>query len=99
MTCTTGETSVQRGNTVRLQAMFKDFGGDPIDPATVKVILYDRRWTKIHEQTLGAPNKLDTGQYFYDYVPAAVGTLYYEWNGTIEGQPSLHRSALMVRDI
>jgi len=99
MTCN-DSGHVQGGNTVRLTAIFKDWGGDPIDPDAVKVLIYNREWAKISEYTLGPPNRTGVGNYYYDYVPAAVNTtLYVEWHGMIDGLPSLHRSALTVNRI
>lgn len=99
MTCSNQNGYVQRGNTVRLTALFKDWEGEPIDPDAVKVIIYDRKWQKLHDDDLGPGHHLDTGSYFYDYVPEQTGTYYVEWQGRIEGLPSLHRSTLIVRDL
>lgn len=95
----TGEAHVQRGNTVRLTAVFKDWGGDAVDPDMVKVVIYNREWQKIDEVPLGVANRLQVGEYFYDYVAAQIGTIYVEWYGMIGATPSLHRSALTVKSI
>lgn len=99
MACSNNEGFVQRGNTARLTAQFNDWDDAPIDPDIVKVIVYDRKWTKLHEQELSVDNRKDVGNYFYDYVPEEIGRFYIEWQGRIEGQPSLHRSTLIVRDL
>jgi hypothetical protein len=90
---------VQRGNTIRLLATFKDWSGEVIDPDFVQVIVYDRQWQKINEQELGPDNHVETGKYFFNYVPERSGTFYFEWHGRIDGQPSLFRDTLIVRDI
>lgn len=90
---------VQRGNTVRLLATFKDWDGVPIDPDIVKVIIYNRQWQQVLDFELGPGNRVETGQYFYDHVPEQAGTFYVEWHGRIDGQPSLHRDTLTVRDL
>lgn len=48
----------------------------------------------IFEQEMSPLNRVNTGQYYYDYVPEAIGTINYEWHGRIEGQPSLYRASL-----
>ena len=98
MSCSSGEF-VQRGNTARLLATFKDWDDQPIDPASVKVIIFDRKWQKLQDNDLGPGNRLDVGSYFYDFVPDDTGTYYIEWQGRIEGLPSLHRSTVIVRDL
>lgn len=99
MTCNSTNGHIQRGDTVRLLAQFKDWDDKPIEPDEIKVILYDRRWIKLLEQGLSVDNRRDAGLYFYDYVPDETGTFYVEWQGRIDGQPSLHRSTLIVRDL
>ncbi|OUS70312.1 hypothetical protein B1748_29190 [Paenibacillus sp. MY03] len=98
MTCGTSGY-VQRGNTVRLMATFRDWDDDPIDPDIVKVIIYDRKWQQLSDNELGPGNRIETGQYFYDHMPDQTGTFYVEWHGRISGQPSLYRDTLTVRDI
>lgn len=99
MSCSNTNGNVQRGDTLRLLAQFKDWDDKPIDPDEVKIIVYDRTWIKLHEQELSVDNRKDVGSYFYDYVPEETGTFYIEWQGRIDGQPSLHRSTLIVRDL
>jgi hypothetical protein len=99
MTCISNQFIVQRGNTVRLTAIFKDWDEEFIDPAIVKVIVYDRRWQKVFELELLSDNRVDIGSYFLDYVPEQTGTFYIEWQGRIESKPSLHRITMIVRDL
>lgn len=99
MTCISNEFIVQRGNTVRLTARFRDWDEELIDPAIVKVIVYDKRWQQIVETELQPNNRADTGLYFLDYVPEQTGTFYIEWQGRIESKPSLQRITMIVRDL
>lgn len=89
----------QLGNTVRLIAQFKDWDGNPVDPVLIKVVFYDTQFKKISEHSIGPANRLDTGSYYFDYVPDTVGTFFYEWYAEIDGLPSLKRASLTVRRI
>lgn len=86
----------QAGNTVRIKATFKDFGGENKDPDLVKVIIYDQRYNVIIEQVISASNRSAVGDYFYDFeTPFEVkpSKYYYEWYGEILGSPSLKRDS------
>lgn len=78
------------GDTVRLTATFKDWNGKLVDPSSVKVIIYDSRYNKLEE--IIVTKEPDTvGIYTCDYVFNTSGDFIYEWNGDINGTPSLTR--------
>jgi len=99
MTCSNANNYVQRGNTVRLIARFKDWDDEPINPGEVKIIIYDRRWNRLFDQVLTSDPSSEVGRYHFDYIPDAVGVFYIEWQGRLDGQPSLYRTTLTVRDL
>lgn len=87
----------QQGNTIRITATFKDWNGTAVDPSNVKFIVYDANFIKKDEWTIGPSNRIDTGTYSYDYIPAQIGTFFIEWYCEIDGLPSLKREKLEVR--
>ncbi|MDM5333446.1 hypothetical protein QUF56_09425 [Ureibacillus composti] len=88
----------QAGNTVRLTAEFKDWEGVSIDPETVKLIIYDYRYTKLSEFEVPTANRINVGTYFYDHV-FETGLFIYEWLATIDGKPSLVRKQISISNV
>lgn len=86
----------QEGNAIRFSSKFFDWENRAVDPVLVKFILYDARYNKLHEQSIGQENRTDVGCYFYDFVPPNTGTFYYEFYGEINGLPSLKRTAINI---
>lgn len=90
----------QYGTTVRFEVNFFDFDGQAIEPDSVKIIIYNQRYQQIYTETLTSNNQLGVGNYFYDYITEdKEQKLYYEWNGTINGKPSLKRGSFMTKFI
>lgn len=84
------------GTTVRLQCKFYDFDKNLIDPARVKLIIYDSKYTKINE--FENVVRVSEGTYQYDYVSESTDRrLYYEFYGEIAGNPAINRQALDFR--
>jgi hypothetical protein len=55
------------GSAIRIQAVFRDFDGNLVDPQNVKVRIYDNLYKQLDE----FPSvKKSTGVYYYDYVTA-----------------------------
>lgn len=90
---------IQVGNTVRLVAQFYDWDGAPVDPALIKLIFYDAKYTKIDEYSIGPAHKLEPGKYYFDYVTKASGTVFYEWYGEVDGLPTLKRGTFTARQM
>jgi hypothetical protein len=92
----------QSGNTVRIEAEFKNFTGAYIDPTVVKFIIYDQTYVKMSETALTVGNRQETGKWFYDFTLPVMssgskkGILYCEWYGEIDGKPSIKRETLEV---
>ena len=81
------------GNTVRLKAEFKDFNGEHVSPENVILRIYNAYKKQVGEDIPVSPS--DVGKYQYDYViPGVVGTLYFEFVGTIGGLPVLGRATI-----
>ena len=62
----------------KVKFTFTDFEGRKVDPIIVKVIIYDVLYKKINEYTLDSTNKFKVGEYYFDYVPAKAGKIFYE---------------------
>ncbi len=81
----------QSGNTVRLEVLFKDFSGQPIDPDSVELLFYENGEV-VNQISMNESNRLYEGFYVYllvtDNTPK---TITYEWKGIISGNPSLKR--------
>lgn len=86
----------QKGNTIKLNATFKDWNNEDIDPTNLKLIIYDSNYTKIDEREVFPSHRMQTGQYYYDYVFDNIGYFYYEWNATIDGTPSIIRNSIEI---
>lgn len=90
----------QYGNTVRFECSFYNFSDEKIDPSFVKIIIYDKNYNVLSENTLGAANKLAIGDYFYDYATEEKEQkIYYEWYGEINGKPSVKRKSIITKFI
>lgn len=89
-------TIYQIGNTLRLQAQFKDFDDVLTDPDSVSLIIYNSDYSV--EETL-TPTKTSIGIYrAYWTIPSGTSgaTYIYEWSGTINEYPSLKRELFKV---
>ena len=91
------------GEAIRFDGFFRDFPkadgsqGDPIDPVIVKFTLYDRRWQKIEEISVGPAAKVGAGQYRVFHVFEDEGLYYYEWWGEGEdGLPAVERRQVSI---
>jgi hypothetical protein len=89
------QISYQAGNTVYLECTFKDLNGTKVNPDNVKVIFYDYRYVVIDEFLLDENNRSETGVYFFNYVTPNDDEkrIIYEWQGIVNGFPSLKRGS------
>jgi hypothetical protein len=89
------QNSYQAGNTVYLECTFKDINGIKVNPDNVKVIFYDYRYTVIQEILLDDSNIIETGVYFFNYITPNDDEkrFIYEWQGIVNGFPSLKRGS------
>lgn len=88
------------GNTVRLYGTFYHMENrdDVIQPELVNLIIYDYKWDQIESFVVGLDNYNEsTGAYTFDYVFQDVGTFYYEWNGMVDGMPSIEREKVKIK--
>jgi hypothetical protein len=91
----------QSGNRVKLSVKFENDEGVLTDPAIVKLIIYNYKYEIIDQHTIGDANRLNAGEYFYDYVTdkSKNETIFYEWYGEIDGTPTLCRNSFMTKFI
>lgn len=93
---------VLSGNTIRFECTFYDFENSPVDPTEVKVIVYDKTYTRIVDVLLGEANKIDVGKYYYNFVvPESNSTTMYifEFYGRINDAPAIAREQIMAEFI
>ena len=78
------------GDTIKLQAEFYDWNGNPATTTSTVLKIYDIRKAVIVTAT---PSLVGTGKYEYQYtIPQLSGnTFYYEFSGTLEGKPIVSR--------
>lgn len=87
----------QTGNTITLEAEFRDKANALIDPTIVKVIFYNADHKKLNEVVIPPEGRISLGKYFYNYVaPYGLSSVVYEWYGEIAGFPSIGRSAISL---
>ncbi len=82
------------GNTVRLQAEFKDFDGTYFTPDNRKVRIYDGGMNVVKE---AVPVTITTGKYYYDHI-LSKGDYAFEFYGEIGGFPVLSRAPLTASE-
>jgi hypothetical protein len=86
------EEKYQSGNTIRSEALFKNFQKQNTDPEIVKLIIYNTDWTVKETHTLTEDNRLARGRYFFDFLTEFTEErIIYEWYGEILGLPSVKR--------
>ena len=64
----------QSGNSIKLNATFKNFSGVAVDPDIIRLKVYDSNLTLINTITIGAEYRLAVGSYFYIYQLPAQST-------------------------
>lgn len=91
-----GEIIAQTGDSVRLEAEFKNFAGEFADPTGMSVKVYVRSTRQ--NLVTGSPTKSSVGHYYYYYtVPVDdYGALAYEFSGTLDSLPVVVRKLLLV---
>lgn len=84
-------------NTVRLKAEFRDFDGKIAVPDNVKLKIYDGTREQMGEDISILPDA--QGKYWHDFVipDNVVGQIYFEFIGTLSGNPILGRSIIDIR--
>ena len=85
------------GDTVRFRCHFKTFDGQSVDPADVKLTVYDTNKQQMFQITLTDTNKENVGVYFYDYVlPDDKQEIIFEFRGLYNEKPILSRGKVKI---
>ncbi|KJE27845.1 hypothetical protein LG52_77 [Geobacillus kaustophilus] len=85
------------GDTIRLKCHFKTFDGQLVDPADVKLTIYDAQKQQIEEISLTDTSK-ENGVYFYDYVlPDDKQEIIFEFRGLYNEKPILSRGKVKIQ--
>lgn len=91
----------ERGDTIRIKATFREFSesgvvGGVVDPTAIAVNIYDADFTKISGPFV--PVNTEPGVYIYDWtLPNEDGSFFIEFNGTVDGKPSIQRHKIKVK--
>lgn len=86
------------GDTVRLKVHFKSFDGDSIDPDDITLTIYNKDKNQVEQYELNDTNKINVGQYFYDYSPASeLSEFIFEFKGFYNDKPILARDVVKIK--
>ena len=82
------------GDTIKLQAEFHSWDGEPASPNNVILKIYNMRKQQVGEDI--TPSLVQTGKYEYDFtIPRLPGDMfYYEFSGVLEGTPIVSRKQI-----
>ena len=86
------------GSTIRIQAIFKDFNDNLVDPSSIKIVIYDKDYIII--DTFNSMNKASTGVYYYNYKTKdskKERQYFCEITGIIDGTPVVLRDSFSTR--
>ena len=85
------------GDTVRFRCHFKTFDGQSVDPADVKLTVYDTNKQQMFQITLTDSNRENVGVYFYDYVlHDDKQEIIFEFRGLYNNKPILVRDSVKI---
>ncbi len=89
----------QAGNTVRFSCSFWDFGKvGKVEPSNVRFIVYSARYDEIIAE-IPVSERTEEGGYFVDYTlpnDRGIDQIIYEWNGIVDGLPSIYRDTIGI---
>lgn len=87
------------GDTVLLAVNVQNESGTDIDPGTDVILRVrnPRGQTNTYKYTESAVQREDTGDYYYEYVPAYAGRHHYEWSITGTDTARLEQSSFIVQ--
>lgn len=87
-----------KGDTIRLEVLFRDFDGKAISPTNVTLSIYDEYNVAIQSFPLSDDDSVSEGRFFYDYtIPYDVNNfIIYEFYGIKNGKPFISRDKIHV---
>lgn len=82
------------GDTIKLTANFYSWDGIAASPAAVVLRIFDKHKRQVNEDI--SVNPVTDGYYEYEYVvPANLPSpIYFEYSGTLEGNPVVGRGEI-----
>lgn len=85
--------------TVRIAVNFQDDDGTDVDPSTVQFKTYSPcgQSTTLTYGTDDDLIRMDTGDYFVDFVPTESGRWFYRWSSTGTGTAIAMEGSLVVQ--
>lgn len=88
-----------RGDTVRLKVQFKTFGNINVEPADIKLTIYNSEREEVLEVLQDDLFNEGTGKYYYDYVVSddLLEYFYYEYGGIHNNKPILSRGKVNIQ--
>ncbi|MBE2924759.1 hypothetical protein HPJ95_09645 [Anoxybacillus flavithermus] len=86
------------GDTVRLKCHFKTFDEQLIDPADVKLTIYDSQKKLIEKFILDDSHKENVGIFYFDYIlPMNQSEIIFEFSGVYNNKPILVRDSVKIQ--
>lgn len=83
------------GNTVKVTCQVRDFNDELIDPAEIKLRIYDEKYNLLNEYT--SIDKNGIGNYAYTLtLPETAGAYILEWYASIESYPFVKRKLIRI---
>lgn len=87
------------GDTVRLEAVFKNWEDQLIIPTAMKFILYKQDWSVLEEIQLSEAHVVDGYTVTHDFTFNQLGVFYLEAYGIIDGTATIERSRIEIKRI
>ncbi|ATO38043.1 hypothetical protein GTID1_13155 [Geobacillus thermodenitrificans] len=85
------------GDTVRLKCHFRTFDGQSVNPADVKLTIYDSQKQLIEDFILDDSHKENVGIFCFDYVlPDDKQEIIFEFRGLYNEKPILSRGKVKI---
>ena len=88
---------MRRGDTVKLTAVFRDWGGELVNPDNVGLKIYNARQVEVYSASLSDMDAESLGSYCHFYTPENDGFYIYEFSGTLDGNTVLRRKDFEVK--
>jgi hypothetical protein len=88
-------TQYYQGDTIRLQATFRDFSGSLVNPSSVTVTFYNCFTSTEISSVAATSNNPSTGVFYTDYqIPTDKTGVVYEFKGKVSGTTALARKQI-----
>lgn len=87
------------GDTIRLEAVFKNWEDQLVIPTAMKFILYKQDWSVLEEIPLSEAHVVDGYTVTHDFTFNQLGVFHLEAYGIIDGTATIERSRIEIKRI